>query len=51
MEDNLNVLESGRRPQFSGTWKMTSIIFKWKTTSTFLLMEDNLNVFQMEDEL
>ena len=33
MEDDLNIFENGRRPQFFG---------KRKTTSIFLKMEDNL---------
>ena len=34
MEDDLNIFENGRRPQF---------FRKWKTTSIFLKMEDDLN--------
>ena len=33
LEDNLNCLVNGRRPQFFG---------KWKTTSIFLYIEDKL---------
>ena len=33
LEDNLNCLVNGRRPQFFG---------KWKTTSIFLYIEDEL---------
>ena len=35
MEDNLNVKANGRRPQFKGKWKTTSILRK---------MEDDLNL-------
>jgi hypothetical protein len=35
MEDILNILAAGTRPQYFG---------KWKTTSTFLQTEDDLNV-------
>ena len=37
IEDNLNIFENGRRPQYF--WKL-------KTTSIFLKMEDNLNIFE-----
>ena len=36
LEDNLNCLVNGRRPQFFG---------KWKTTSIFLYIENKLNFF------
>ena len=36
MEDNLNIIENGRQPQY---------FWKWKTTSIFLKMEDDLNIF------
>ena len=51
MEDNLNIIENGRRPQY---------FWKWKTTSIFLKIEDDLdifengiwsNIFQMQDDL
>jgi hypothetical protein len=56
MEDNLISFENGRRPQFFGKWKTTSILFwkwkttlilfwKWKTISIFLKMEDDLKNF------
>jgi hypothetical protein len=35
MEDDLNSFAKGRRPQYFG---------KWKTTSIFWQMEDNLNI-------
>ena len=42
MEDDLNIFENGRQPQY---------FWKWKTTSIFLKMEDDLNIFQMQDDL
>ena len=33
MEDNLNIFVNGRRPQFFGNLKTTSIYCKWKSTS------------------
>ena len=39
MEDDAIFFEKGRRPQ---------LFFKWKTTSTFDQMQDDLNI---EDEL
>jgi hypothetical protein len=59
MEDDLNNLENGRRPQYFRKWNMTSFfkkeyefyLFKWKTTSIFLKMEDNLYLLKMEDFL
>ena len=34
-----------RRPQLYFTWKTTSILVKWKMTSQFFLMEDDLIFF------
>ena len=47
MEDRLNTLANGRRPYYFG---------KWKTTSIFWQMEDDINgrqthCFQLEDDL
>ena len=42
MEDNLNLKINGRRPQFLG---------EWKTTSILILMEDDLNYFAKEDNI
>ena len=42
MEDDLNFKENGRRPKF---------LRKWKTTSIFGEMEDNLIFWKMEDDL
>ena len=36
MEDDNNLFQNGRRPQYFGKWKTTSI--SWQ-------MEDNLNIF------
>ena len=44
MEDNLNYLEDGRRPQLFEKWKTTSIFSKSKMTRLFWQMENNLNV-------
>jgi hypothetical protein len=51
MEDNLNFLVNGICPQFITivgqvliNWKATSIPSKWKTTSFFWQMEDDLNI-------
>ena len=41
MEDDLNIFENGRRPQF---------FFKGRRPQLFE-MEDDLNFFQMEDDL
>jgi hypothetical protein len=41
MEDDLNFL-NGRRPKYSCEWKTTYNSFKWKTTSIFLKIKDNL---------
>ena len=35
MEDDQNILANGRRPQY---------LDKWKTTSVFLKMEEDLNI-------
>jgi hypothetical protein len=35
MEEDLNILANGRRPQYFGKWKMTSIFWQ---------IEDDLNV-------
>ena len=43
MEDDLNYLENGLRPQFFGKWKTNSISRKWKAISILWQMEDNLN--------
>ena len=43
MEDDLNIFENGRQPHFFlKKWMMTYIFWKWKTTSIFLKMEDDL---------
>ena len=40
MEYDLIFFENGRRPHFFAKWKMTSIFYK---------MEDDLNLLKMED--
>ena len=54
MQDDLNILENGRRPQslengrlpqYSGKWKTSPI---WKMTSFIWKMEDNLNYLENE---
>ena len=44
MEDDLNFLENGRRPQSFGKWKTISIFRKFNMTSICLQMEDYLNI-------
>ena len=44
MEDNLNYLTNGRRPELFEKWKTTLIISKWKITQLFWKMEDELNI-------
>ena len=49
MEDDLNKLENGRRPQFFGKWKMTSMF--WKMEYNLNLgpkLKDDLNVLANE---
>ena len=47
MEEDLNILANGRRPQYFGKWKMISMFWQ---------MEDDINgrqthCFQLEDDL
>ena len=54
LEEDLNILVNGRRPQFLAKWKTTSILGgngrrpqflgKWKTTPFFWQMEDDRNL-------
>lgn len=53
MEDDLNLVANGRRPQYFQMeddlnylekWKTTSIISKWKINQLFWQMEDDLNI-------
>jgi hypothetical protein len=47
MEDDLNLVENGRRPQFFSKWKKTYFyifFLKKKMTSIYLRMEDNLKI-------
>ena len=47
MEDDLNVLKNGRRPQCFGKWNTTSIQDpNWKMTSKFWQMKDDLNFLE-----
>ena len=44
LEDDLNFLANGRRPQYFGKWKLTSIF--WQMEDTYIFggkMEDDLN--------
>ena len=51
LEDDLNFLANGRRPQFLENGRRPQFFGKWKTTSTFWKMEDDLNVLgNMEDD-
>ena len=43
MEDDLNFLENGRRPQFSEDGRQPQFSKHWKRTSMLKLMEDDLN--------
>jgi hypothetical protein len=45
MEDNLNFKVNGRRPQFVGKWKTTSICWQLEDDLHFWQMEDNHNFF------
>jgi hypothetical protein len=44
MNDYFNILANGRQPQYFGKLKMTSKCSKWKTTSVFWQMENDLNI-------
>jgi hypothetical protein len=35
MEDDLNLLETGRQPQSFGKWKTTTILRKWGQPQSF----------------
>jgi hypothetical protein len=44
LEDDLNSWANGRRPQFFGKWKTTSILWQnGRQPQFFAKMEDNLN--------
>ena len=51
MEDNLNFSGNGRRPQFSGNGRQPKFFRKWKTTSTFHDIEEDLSCQKIEDHL
>ena len=44
MEDDLNIWTNGRRPQYLDKWKTTSIFWKMEDDLNYLEMEDNLNI-------
>jgi hypothetical protein len=44
MEDDLNFVPNGRRPQYFGKWKTTSIFRQMEDDPIFWEMEDNLNI-------
>ena len=45
MEDDLNLKVTGGIDQFVANRRQHQFAGKWKKTTIFLLMEDNLNVF------
>ena len=45
MEDDLNFMINGRRPQFAGKWKTTSICLQLESNLQFWQVEDNNNYF------
>ena len=52
LEDDLNFLANGRRPQFLENGRRPQFLGKWKTTSAFWKLEDDLIFFgKMEDDL
>jgi hypothetical protein len=48
MEDDLNILRNGRQPQYFDKWKMTSIFWQMEDDLSILPMGDKLN---MEDDI
>jgi hypothetical protein len=54
MEDFLNILGNGRRPEYFSQWKTTSFFGRWKTTTiNWKLKNDQLEkiIWQMEENL
>ena len=64
MEEDLNILANGRRPNYFGKWKTTSIFCQiedslnilvvkrqWNTTPIFCQIEDNINFWKIEGNL
>ena len=53
MEDDLNFLANGRRPQFFGKWKTTSIFWEMEDNLSFLEIGRQTNFFRgkIEDDL
>ena len=45
MEDDLKFIENGRRPHFFRNGRQPKFVGKYKMTSIFLKMEDDLNYF------
>ena len=45
MEDELNFLADGRRPQYFGKWKSTSKLWQLKAKWISFYIEDDLNIF------
>ena len=48
MEDDLNFLPNGRRPPFFGKWKTTSIFWQIEDNLNHLLKKDNLIFWKMK---
>ena len=44
-EDDLNILANGRRHQYLGKWKTTSIFSKWKKTTSVCFVNERLPQF------
>jgi hypothetical protein len=53
MEDDLNFISNGRRPQFYFQWKTTLISFDMELNLLILLlqMRRQLNIFKIEDDV
>ena len=47
MEDDFNILANGRRSQYFGKWKTTSIILQMEDDIDFLKLEDTLNFYSI----
>ena len=50
MEDDLHFLGNGRQPNLFGNGRRPQFLWKWKTTSIFLEMEDDLNLVEIEGD-
>ena len=51
MEEDHFILANERRPQYFGKWKMTSIFWQMEDDINFFTIEDNLNFWQIEDDI